>query len=266
MSKFIDLSNLEFGDIILTSGKGIKSFIIRSLTRSQYSHAAIYVGFGLIVEATKMKGISTRPLEIVKVESTGINSPSKEIAYIPETQKSHVFRHKDMVHNKDFSSYEQRQSIRNHLGDRYSHPLHLLNTSNNLRNKLTNPIIDRILNNLEKNKKLTDRYFCSQFIANVLEEMGYALEKENSHAYLPTPESISKSNSIIRKEDAEVTALNKERENIEKDRKDLLYWQKIFLNHYLLSEKNRENEKTDDELGRRINDYNDELKNSLLKK
>lgn len=58
--KIINPYSLEPGDIILTRSKHtLPSFIIRLFTLSKYSHAAIYVGRGVIVEAV-FSGVRTQ--------------------------------------------------------------------------------------------------------------------------------------------------------------------------------------------------------------
>jgi cell wall-associated NlpC family hydrolase len=61
----IDLRKLEPGDLILTSGTGIGSKLLRTsqvflnaTPRSPYSHASLYLGGAHIFEATVERGVS----------------------------------------------------------------------------------------------------------------------------------------------------------------------------------------------------------------
>ena len=47
----MDLSDLELADILLSTGSAAASVVIRAGTVSRYSHAALYIGNGQIIEA-----------------------------------------------------------------------------------------------------------------------------------------------------------------------------------------------------------------------
>ncbi len=63
----IDESTLKVGDIFLTSTDSVASFGIRAASLAPVSHAAIYAGDGLIIEAVG-KGVQTRSITVLLQE------------------------------------------------------------------------------------------------------------------------------------------------------------------------------------------------------
>jgi uncharacterized protein YycO len=68
--KFVEASELQVGDILLTATNGVASVGIRAATLAPVSHAAIYIGNGQVVEAV-VKGVQTRSMtKFLDEEST----------------------------------------------------------------------------------------------------------------------------------------------------------------------------------------------------
>jgi uncharacterized protein YycO len=59
--QFIEVSELQVGDILLTATTGVASVGIRAATLAPVSHAALYVGDGQVVEAV-VKGVQMRSM------------------------------------------------------------------------------------------------------------------------------------------------------------------------------------------------------------
>ena len=64
---YIDANALEIGDIVLFADSKFNSVVIRAITRTDYSHAAICVLKGLLVEA-QLEGIRARSTDSIRVE------------------------------------------------------------------------------------------------------------------------------------------------------------------------------------------------------
>jgi uncharacterized protein YycO len=68
--KFVEASDLQTGDILLTATSGVASVGIRAATLAPVSHAALYVGDGQVVEAV-VKGVQMRSMvKFLDEEST----------------------------------------------------------------------------------------------------------------------------------------------------------------------------------------------------
>lgn len=79
--------DLEEGDIVLTSGHGLISWLIRKFTRCNFSHAAIYVGNGSLLESTNRYSFSKNIQRLVFKEpnmvavlrvNNGLSVPEKK--------------------------------------------------------------------------------------------------------------------------------------------------------------------------------------------
>ena len=58
----MDIASLQPGDVILCCSIGGMEGVIQAGTASRFNHAALYVGNGMVIDATNCYGISRRPL------------------------------------------------------------------------------------------------------------------------------------------------------------------------------------------------------------
>lgn len=140
MSYILELSKLELGDIILESGSTKFSEVIKASTKSNYSHAMLYVGHSIIHALTD--GVySKNPQRILTDSEDGLK----------------VLRLKHLLTDK--SSRIITEFARNLSGSLYSIP---------------EAGASKVFNNLDKDARTSDQ-FCSRLVAQSYIQAGISL-------------------------------------------------------------------------------------------
>ena len=159
MPYLLDLEKLQLGDIILQSGTSKFSWWIKKGTRSDYSHAMLYVGHSIIHALTE--GVySTNPQRII------VNSD----------------RHLKVLRSKSQLTESSRNIICNYAR----------NLSGSLYNKVE-AISSPILNRFDK-EAISSGQFCSRLVAQAYKQAGISISNNPDYT---TPENINKSSSLI---------------------------------------------------------------------
>jgi len=154
MSYLLDLNQLKIGDIILESGNSKFSWWIKYGTKSQYSHAMIYVGNSIIHALTD--GVYTENPQRIIVDS--INNLK-------------VLR---LIENNNDVASKAVQNARYLIGSLYSKKEAVLS----------------VAINKTKRNKLSSSQFCSRLVSQVYYKAGISLVNNIDYC---TPEDINNS-------------------------------------------------------------------------
>lgn len=95
-----DLSKIQIGDILLSTSDAWKSNLIRHVTRSSFSHAAIFVHHGgVLIEAvslgvklTSVLGRAVREKQSIKILRFRCESNETNMSQLGEIAKSHLYK------------------------------------------------------------------------------------------------------------------------------------------------------------------------------
>lgn len=170
MTQLLDL--IKPGDILITSQRGFRpaslpirfaNFCRRGYGDRIWTHAAVYVGNGEVVEAFP----------------TGIVARSVESAYFKSDYNYTILRRKTAAGNVDFSRAVDfcRSKIGNNYDNKALAYFALMNiVPPTLRWTIDNPIVDKALNN-------ADAFFCSELA-------GTALLEANEYCFDRPPEQV----------------------------------------------------------------------------
>jgi hypothetical protein len=176
----IDLKQLWPGDVLLMAADTATSAIIRKVTRSRYSHAALHIGRGLIFESTPSGGLGFAAIQPIKAEGDPLRYEFKVFGRVAGATLVHVYRHRDIAalnpegpvkRAMQKAIFEQTQL---HWGRDYA-KLRQLGATTPLLSKL--PRLKRwILDSAGARAdqgKLAPGAFCSQLIVEVLTSAGW---------------------------------------------------------------------------------------------
>ncbi len=171
----IEKETLEIGDIVLTADDGsLISFAIRLASISPVSHAAIYVGDNIFVEAVA-KGVHKATIEDLIEEQTVIA----------------VYRHPELTD-------EQRERLKSIALDGVGHSYHFVGVALQapfmvtrraceipLMPNLTRQACYGTLAAVQMPFPGGDKSFCSQYVLNVFQEAGVPLTDARAHWVSP---------------------------------------------------------------------------------
>ncbi|MNJ24019.1 hypothetical protein D3C77_184230 [compost metagenome] len=150
----VDISLLEAGDILLTSIGEIPSLGVRKLTKSDYSHAMLYVGNGSYIHSD-LKGVHADNLQRLLLDS-----PSRvAVLRINRPDRSSIVSEAIM--------YARRK-----VGTQYS------------KREAAGAVVEKL------RRDLRNRQFCSRLVAQAFAEAGVLLVADANYC---TPQDIFKS-------------------------------------------------------------------------
>ena len=203
-SIYLRLDALQPMDILLTAGTSASSWLIRAAQflgrrrRAKYSHAALFLGPTLKVEALTKRGIVCTDLtDSLPERAPTKNEPSLSFrwidgrlavfARIPDVRDAAVFRHRELMREGPYDS-AKLQHLRRRLLPALEE-LYLKQYS--LITRLAIPVVDldpkmqsaldRISRSLEKGK-LEPGPFCSELVCKLIqsvEDAGYGSDHES---------------------------------------------------------------------------------------
>ncbi|QEH38751.1 hypothetical protein OJF2_73570 [Aquisphaera giovannonii] len=144
----LNTSDLKVGDILFSTTSADESNLIRKLTNSAYSHAALYIGNGKIIDATS-KGVTARELSALTGDATRVG----------------VMRVNGITTAQAFKAYTTAHEL---VGKGYNYTALGLNAVRKLFD-LTNPVSALKRFFLEGYKKgqlpaIGSGYFCSELV------------------------------------------------------------------------------------------------------
>ena len=160
MQYLLDLQKLKLGDIILQAGDTKFSAWIKAGTRSNYSHAMIYVGNSIIHALTD-----------------GVYSTNPQRILVEQPHDFIVLRAKSELNSKQETIVTE--FARNLSGSLYNIP---------------EAGASLILGNSKKEAVTTDQ-FCSRLVAQSYQQAGLSIVKNSDYC---SPESIHKSNQLLK--------------------------------------------------------------------
>jgi len=168
----IDSSKLRKGDIILSKHNTRESELIRRISKSDFSHAALYVGSSSIIDS----------------DGLGVHSKNTQRILIENPDYVRVYRLKN-----NFLSHEIIEKIiafaRSIIGTEYS--------TQEARNAIKN----------EKENDETNRQYCTKFVAQAYAKAGIKLVDNSKYC---TPQELTNSDYLIPVEDILSKAEDKE--------------------------------------------------------
>lgn len=202
----VDLERLQAGDVLLTAQATFNSWLIRKATKSAYSHAILYVGEGLIIESGPKEGIAFALLNLIKAES--IEDKSEYLgrkywlfATIRGATVIHVYRHASLA--KQSLNWEEKLTLMHHvhgvLPDKWGRDYSLLESLGMATPWLRRmPQLKRwLLRTAGKMKadkgKVVPSDFCSELVANVLNDLQLPPFKSSIPGQIPSPQSLADS-------------------------------------------------------------------------
>lgn len=141
MKKRLNTDVLEKGDIILTTTDEFPSGVIRKATKSDISHAMLYVDHSSVIHAV----------------SEGVRSENTQRIFFNQDLAVHVMRHKDGIPAGDARSI--CEYVRSKVGSEYSY-------------------IEAARAWRERGRKFSSRQFCSRLVAQGYSEAGHKLVQE----------------------------------------------------------------------------------------
>ena len=177
---YIDLEQLYPGDVLLSTSRALTSAAIRKVTGSPYSHAALHIGSGIIVESTSEDGIAFAALELFKAETDHRNRVYRIFATVPSAKVLHVYRHESLVETG--LSLEQQLELSNRVharvldqwGKDYA-PIESLGAATAFMDKAPR-LKSQVLRTARKlgadKNKVVPGAFCSELVAQVLTDSG----------------------------------------------------------------------------------------------
>lgn len=168
----LDIDKLEEGDIILIRSESRISQMVRRLTKSQYSHAILYVGVSSIIDS----------------DGYGVQSNNLQRILIEKEDDAVILRLKDG--NKKENLFEVEVFARQKIGTEYS---------------TDEAKIAAISKELEA--KEPNRQFCTRFVAQAYESAGIKLVENADYC---VPEDILKSPEVTEVKDVLRKASKKE--------------------------------------------------------
>ncbi|MES2918755.1 MAG: YiiX/YebB-like N1pC/P60 family cysteine hydrolase [Pseudomonadota bacterium] len=159
MDKYIlDISRLEVGDIILTAQDGLISKAVRFVTKSDYSHAMLYVG----------------DCSVIHSDGNGVHSKNPQRMLFDEPTYAEVLR---LAVKPDLSAIQRACSFaRSQIGREYSVPDAIM--------AKTRPVSARESN----------RQFCSRLVAQAFDYAGVKLVGDPDYC---TPQEIFESTLLM---------------------------------------------------------------------
>lgn len=202
----VDLEILQPGDVLLTAQATCNSWLIRKATKSAYSHAILYVGEGLIIESGPKEGIAFALLNLLKAES--IEDKSEYLgrkywlfATIHGAKVIHVYRHAVLA--KHSLNWEEKLALMHRvhgvLPDKWGRDYSLLESLGMATPWLRRmPQVKRwLLRTAGKIKadkgKVVPSDFCSELVANVLNDLQLPPFKSSFPGQIPSPQSLADS-------------------------------------------------------------------------
>jgi hypothetical protein len=111
----VDVNRLYPGDVLLSTTRAMSSALIRSMTFSEYSHASLHLGAGVIIQSTSDEGVAFATLELVKAESNARLGVSRVWGRLPGATVLHVYRHESLTNLQ--LSFEQQDPLRTWLNE-----------------------------------------------------------------------------------------------------------------------------------------------------
>lgn len=144
---------IEIGDIILVRGAAKHSKIISNFTRGHFSHACLVVGGSVVIEAIGGNGVQYSNCQRFLVENP------RNISVL----------------RPDFGNDENAKKYRGLIFD-------LSKSFQSLRYSSKGAIISLLKRN---ETKIVDRYFCSQLVAKIYEEIAFPLFEKGAHNVTP---------------------------------------------------------------------------------
>lgn len=181
---YLSVDELIPGDVLLSSSKGMVSFAIRAGSgMGRYSHAALYLGAGLYIEATTERGLSFGMLLPRKAESDPKSGTSRILANNDEWDVCHVYRHEEMCKQLNLKPSMNDMNLMlllssmaaEHSGHDYALLEQLGKASPLLRNfPATKERLLKAIGKLGADKgKEIPRLFCSALVAQLFDEAGF---------------------------------------------------------------------------------------------
>lgn len=162
--------DLEEGDIVLTSGHGLFSWLIKRFTHCNFSHAAIYVGNGSLLESTNRYSFSKN------IQRLAFDKPNMVV----------VLRLKDGLTVPE--KQELVRFVREKVGARYSVPLAVSSVLGNLGRWVRNVLgagIPRFLSGSQ---------YCSHYVAEGYSKIGIVLSDRGVNC---TPGDLFRSKELV---------------------------------------------------------------------
>ncbi|MGV3586194.1 MAG: YiiX/YebB-like N1pC/P60 family cysteine hydrolase [Adhaeribacter sp.] len=170
----LDESQLNIGDIILTSSSSKLSSIIRTVTRGEYSHVMLYVGGWSCIDSTT-NGVNSH--NILRILFSSKND-CKILRYRVPLSENEIKSIISFVRHKNGTSYSISEAVRAGIGT-------------------------------QKNNENLNRQFCSRLVAQAYTYAGLNIVKNSNY---PSPEDIHCSEYLIEIEAAVRKASNDEME------------------------------------------------------
>lgn len=162
-SRKLKTEDLQAGDVLVSTTDAVISQVIKVATWGQYSHAALYVGNGQVIDATE-KGVTRRSLR----------------EFLAQASRVGVLRVKQLTRQ---SRERLMDNARKLLGKEYNYRglagMALDRMSCFVKNTLDAARCLRAVASVPKAFMGRDSYFCSQLVDNVLKSSGIKLFRSN---------------------------------------------------------------------------------------
>ncbi len=172
--ELVNAKALRTGDIILSAANGINSAGIRAITLSPVSHAALYVGNGLVIEAVG-EGVRQRSIQ----------------EFVAEEATIAAFRHPKL---DGIQAALMQKFAEKHVGTKYNTAGIVLQAPFTLERKLCElPIMPALVRDacirgvaaIQLGPVPNDQFFCSQFIIEAYKAAGLPLTDADPRLVTP---------------------------------------------------------------------------------
>ena len=155
--KRLDTSRLEKGDIILTTSQEVVSKVIRKKTKSDISHAMLYVAHGSVMDST----------------GDGVQARNIQKMFYPDTCAIHVYR--SIIRPDEAVLDRIVKYVRSETGAPYAK-------------------FEAARSAFKPPSKASDHQFCSRLVARAYEEAGLPL---TANADYTTPADLQRSRELV---------------------------------------------------------------------
>jgi hypothetical protein len=159
--EYLEVSKLKPGDIIISTESAAESWAIRKLTSSAYSHAALYIGKGQIIDATA-KRVKVRPLAELMRDASRVG----------------------VIRVKNLTDAQQKATLKSaaaKVGRPYNYVALGLNGIAKLFGYVTMPWVSVVADSYLKGRLLAigPGYFCSELVIRSFRSAGVSIAPTN---------------------------------------------------------------------------------------
>lgn len=210
---YVDVAKLYPGDVLLSTSSSIPSAGIRFATKSIYSHAAIHIGAGLIIQSTPDDGIAFSGFRLVKAETSLRANIRRLIGTLPPATMLHVYRHENLV-GAEMSHHQEMQlseMLSEAAGEYWGKDYAMLETLGDASALLSHaPAVKQwVLRQVGKRTgadadKVVPGPFCSELVAALLTSVGLSPMQAAFAQVSPGDLAAPEKSVLVRLPDAEV--------------------------------------------------------------